>query len=38
MTAPKPQTATLDMILAALRDLGAPTDVEHSAPTKQGGK
>jgi hypothetical protein len=38
MTAPKPQTVTLDMILAALRALGAPADVEHSAPTKQGGK
>jgi hypothetical protein len=31
MTAPKPQAITLDMILAALRALGAPTDVEHSA-------
>jgi hypothetical protein len=38
MTAPKPQPPILDSVLTALRDLGAPTDVEHSAPTKQGGK
>jgi hypothetical protein len=38
MTAPKPQPVSLDMILAALRALGAPMDVERSAPTKQGGK
>jgi len=37
MTAPKPQGVTLDMVLGALRELGAPADVEHSAPTKQGG-
>ena len=37
MTAPKPQVVTLDVILEALRKLGAPADVEHSAPTKQGG-
>ncbi len=37
MTAPKPQAVTLDIILDALRKLGAPADVEHSAPTKQGG-
>jgi len=28
---------TLDIILKALRSLGAAADVEHSAPTKQGG-
>jgi len=28
---------TLDTILKALRSLGAAADVEHSAPTKQGG-
>ena len=37
MTAPKPQIVTLDLIIDALRTLGAPPDVEHSAPTKQGG-
>jgi hypothetical protein len=37
MTAPKPAPITLDAIFAALRSLGAPPDVEHSAPTKQGG-
>lgn len=37
MTAPKPEAVTLDVVLKALRALGAPTDVEHSAPTKQGG-
>jgi len=38
MTAPKPPAVSLDLILAALRAVGAPADVEHSAPTKQGGK
>jgi hypothetical protein len=33
-----PQPVVLDGILDALRSLGAPADVEHSAPTKQGGK
>jgi hypothetical protein len=33
-----PQPGVLDGILDALRSLGAPADVEHSAPTKQGGK
>jgi hypothetical protein len=37
MTAPKPPSVTLDNILAALRSLGAPADMESSAPTKQGG-
>ena len=39
MTAPasQPQTAPLDAILKALRALGAPSDPEKSAPTKQGG-
>lgn len=37
MTASKPPTVTLDIVLDALRKLGAPADVEHSAPTKQGG-
>ena len=37
MTAPKPQPITLESIFAALRTLGAPRDVEPSAPTKQGG-
>lgn len=37
MTAPRPEPVTLDAILKALRALGAPADVEHSAPTKQGG-
>ena len=39
MTAPasQPQTAPLDSILKALRALGAPSDPEKSAPTKQGG-
>jgi hypothetical protein len=32
-----PQPVILDAILNALRSLGAPADVEHSAPTKQGG-
>ena len=38
MTAPKPPAIGLDTVLAALRAVGAPVDVEHSAPTKQGGK
>jgi hypothetical protein len=33
-----PQPVVLDTILDALRSLGAAADVEHSAPTKQGGK
>jgi hypothetical protein len=37
MTAPKPEAITLDVVLKALRALGAPADIEHSAPTKQGG-
>jgi hypothetical protein len=37
MTAPMAQPITLDSIFAALRSLGAPPDMEHSAPTKQGG-
>jgi hypothetical protein len=37
MTAPRPEPVTLDAVLKALRELGAPADVEHSAPTKQGG-
>jgi hypothetical protein len=40
MTAPppsEPQNAPLDLILKALRSLGAPSNPETSAPTKQGG-
>jgi hypothetical protein len=37
MTAPRPEPVALDAVLKALRALGAPADVEHSAPTKQGG-
>jgi len=39
MTAPpsEPQSAPLDLILKALRTLGAPSRAEKSAPTKQGG-
>jgi hypothetical protein len=37
MTAKEPPVVTLDAVLNALRLLGAPADVEHSAPTKQGG-
>jgi hypothetical protein len=37
MTAEKPERVTLDAVLEALRAVGAPADVEHSAPTKQGG-
>jgi hypothetical protein len=32
-----PQPTVLDAVLKALRSLGAPADVESSAPTKQGG-
>jgi len=32
-----PQPVTLDVVLSALRTLGAPADTERSAPTKQGG-
>ena len=37
MTAPQAEAVTLDTILNALRKLDAAADVEHSAPTKQGG-
>ena len=37
MTAPKPEAVTLDMVLKALHAVGAPPDVERTAPTKQGG-
>ena len=37
MTAPRAEAVSLDTILKALRGLGAPANVEHSAPTKQGG-
>ena len=33
----EPQATHLDSILKALRDLGAPSTSEKSAPTKQGG-
>jgi hypothetical protein len=33
-----PQPVVLDLILNALRTLGAPADIERSAPTKQGGR
>jgi hypothetical protein len=33
-----PQPVVLDSILNALRTLGAPADIERSAPTKQGGR
>lgn len=36
-TAQEPHGVSLDAILKALRSLGAPIDVEHTAPTKQGG-
>ena len=36
MTAPRPEPVPLELILQALRSLGAPANVEHSAPTKQG--
>ena len=32
-----PQPVMLDVVLRALRALGAPADTERSAPTKQGG-
>lgn len=32
-----PQSVTLDVVLGALRALGAPADTERSAPTKQRG-
>jgi hypothetical protein len=32
-----PQPVTLDTVLRALRALGAPADIERSAPTRQGG-
>jgi len=38
MTAPRPERVTLDAVLEALRAVGAPADVERSAPTKQGGR
>ena len=37
MTAPKPEPVTLDIVLKALHAVGAPPDVERTAPTKQGG-
>ena len=37
MTAPRPERVTLDAVLQALRAVGAPADLERSAPTKQGG-
>jgi hypothetical protein len=37
MTAPKPEAVTLDIVLKALHSVGAPPDVERTAPTKQGG-
>ena len=33
-----PQPVVLDSILNALRTLGAPADIERSAPTQQGGR
>jgi len=38
MTAPRPERVTLDAVIEALRAVGAPADVERSAPTKQGGR
>ena len=38
MTAPRPERVTLDAVLEALRAVGAPADLERSAPTKQGGR
>jgi hypothetical protein len=32
-----PQPVTLSAVLEALRAIGAPADMERSAPTKQGG-
>jgi hypothetical protein len=37
MTGPRPEPVTLDVVLAALRALGAGADSDRSAPTKQGG-
>lgn len=37
MTAPRPERVTLDALLKALRAVGAPADMERTAPTKQGG-
>jgi hypothetical protein len=37
MTPPKEESVTLDMVLKALNLLGVPSDMEHTAPTKQGG-
>jgi hypothetical protein len=37
MTGNERDPVTLDAVLNALRSLGAAADVEHSAPTKQGG-
>jgi hypothetical protein len=36
-TAKETHAVTLDIVLNALRSLGAPIDVERTAPTKQGG-
>ncbi len=36
-TAKETHTVTLDVVLNALRSLGASIDVERTAPTKQGG-
>jgi len=36
-TAKESHAVTLDLVLNALRSLDAPIDVEHTAPTKQGG-
>jgi hypothetical protein len=36
-TAKETHAVTLDSVLNALRSLGAAIDVEHTAPTKQGG-
>ena len=37
LTAKETHAVTLDSVLTALRSLGAPIDVERTAPTKQGG-
>ena len=37
MTPPKAESVTLDMVLKALNLLGVPSDMERTAPTKQGG-
>ena len=36
-TAKETHAVTLDSVLNALHSLGAPIDVEHTAPTKHGG-